>query len=408
MNPFQITLAILAAAGIPVLFLLIIYILDLYASRTFRLVTLCFVWGTGGGIGLAYLINTYIAVPLIEELRLDYFLLYIVFAPIVEEAVKVLPLVYISRRPEFTYFVDGATYGFASGIGFSITENFLYMSRNPSVALPLALIRAFSTCLMHGASTALVGAAIGRLRLHPHLRRRLMMTAALIFAVLVHAFFNTSVVAAPIDESTEILTVVGIGLGGFGATILFIYLGLREEQRWLMESLDQRMVDLLNADLTPEEREWLDETLDRQAGVSIAEVRASQAYEILDEILGPVARKFPRKAEQIERIVLQQAQIGIKRRVQEEVHDTETKGRLGQEIARLEEDTRQLRKKAGVGAMAYLKCVFDENNADIGACLEELVACTDSLACRDEERTQSRDAGAQESGNASIASFTSG
>ena len=79
MNP----LALLLAAGIPAIFLLIIYTQDLYASRTFRLVLLCFAWGALGGVGLSFLFNTYVAYPTIRKLGWDMLLLYVVFAPIV-------------------------------------------------------------------------------------------------------------------------------------------------------------------------------------------------------------------------------------------------------------------------------------------------------------------------------------
>jgi hypothetical protein len=47
-------LAAVIAVGIPLLFLLLIYALDLYASSTFWLVVVCFAWGAIGGAGLSY------------------------------------------------------------------------------------------------------------------------------------------------------------------------------------------------------------------------------------------------------------------------------------------------------------------------------------------------------------------
>jgi RsiW-degrading membrane proteinase PrsW (M82 family) len=169
----QAAVAVLIAVGIPSTFLLIVYTLDLYASRTFHLVMLCFGWGGIGGLGLSYVFNTYAAIPLIQRLSLDYLFLYVVFAPVAEEIVKSLSLFYVSRRPEFTYFVDGAIYGFAAGIGFSITESFLYIGFRPHRGIPLMLVRAFSVCLMHGTAAGLVGAAVGRSRFQKRAGRRL-------------------------------------------------------------------------------------------------------------------------------------------------------------------------------------------------------------------------------------------
>ena len=92
MSPVQTAIAALIAVGIPVFFLVIIYTLDLYASRTFDLVLICFGWGGIGGLGLAYAFNTYAAVPLIRQLHLDYIWLYVVFAPVAEEILKSMSL----------------------------------------------------------------------------------------------------------------------------------------------------------------------------------------------------------------------------------------------------------------------------------------------------------------------------
>jgi RsiW-degrading membrane proteinase PrsW (M82 family) len=379
MDLLKLVPAALIAVGIPIAFLILIYTLDLYASRTFRLVVLCFAWGTGGGVAIAYLINRYITLRVIDRFELDYVLLYVLFAPLVEEIVKSVPFLYIARDPEFTYFVDGAIYGFASGIGFSITENFIYINQNSEIALPLAMVRAFSTCLMHGTATALIGAALGRLSLERDAPRRLLTTVAAALAIGIHAFFNGVALVAqqvnlpsPLGQSLGVILALLIGLGGVAVIVKFILLGLRKQQQWLAESLDQRMVDLLNADLSLEEREWLAEVLDQESGVTVEELRASQAYGMIDDILAPIAKQFPRRAEEIERIVLQQAQITIKRRLQEEMEDADEKERIQFEILRLEKDTQQLRREAGSSAATYLKCVFDENSDQLGDCLRQI------------------------------------
>ena len=376
MNALETALAALLAIGIPLLFLILIYTLDLYASSTFRLVLLCFVWGGVGGISLAYLINSYVATPLARAFRPDYVLLYVAFAPVTEEILKSLPLFYISRQPEFTYFVDGAIYGFAAGIGFSIAENFLYLSWYPDIQLPLALVRAFSTCLMHGTATALIGVAVGRFRFRRFSRRSMLLVAASLVAILVHALFNGAVLMLHTRQVLGGLLSMVSGLTGFGAVVWFVLRGLREERRWLLESIDETMIDLVNAELTPEEREWMAATLDRQAGVSVAEVRASQSYEVLDEILEPVAQQFPDKAELLKRIVLQQARINIKRRVRDEITDPVLRQEMAQEIDRLVAEAKDLRQEAGGCVMGYVQCVFGGPESELWPCVENLMSCS--------------------------------
>jgi RsiW-degrading membrane proteinase PrsW (M82 family) len=354
MTPVQTAIAVLVAVGIPVFFLVIIYALDLYASRTFSLVLICFGWGGIGGLGLAYAFNTYAAVPLIHRLHLDYIWLYVVFAPMAEEILKSLSLFYVSRRPEFTYFVDGAIYGFAAGIGFSITENFLYMTLYPQQGAGLYLVRALSTCLMHGTAAALVGVAVGRSRFQKRSGRNAALVGGWIAAITLHALFNSVSKAGFVSDNLVLPLVVGIGLAGVGLIASFISAGLREQ------------------------RQWLAETLDRQMGVTGAEMRAAQAYATIDEVLEPIEQQFPRQVEQIETLLLRQAQMGIKRKVQQELDDPKVKERLGAEIEQLQTEVEQLQRDIGPYVMVFVRTVFPEGISDIWAQVVERMTTHDA------------------------------
>ena len=376
-HEFRFILALLVAAGLPGAFLLAIYELDLYASRTFKLVLLSFGWGAVGSLTLAYIINTYITLPLLTRMQMAHILLFVLFAPITEEIAKALVLLYIRRQPEFTYFVDGAIYGFAVGIGFSIVEVFFYISQMPDQALLIALSRGLSTCIMHGTTTGLIGAAIGRARLQDIRSQRALILGAALAAMLIHALFNSAVVLTQVfgDFGTHIA--LGIAAIGFIALIYFINRGLNDEQRWIRESFDQHLMDLVNADLTAEEQAWLKQTLDEEGGVTVAEVRASQIYTILLDILEPVARKFPKKAKLMESIVQQQTQIAIKRQILQRLTYPEDQKRQQAEIVELEVRVKALRREAGIYVSRYLQWVFDTSAEEILPCLETAVVCTE-------------------------------
>jgi RsiW-degrading membrane proteinase PrsW (M82 family) len=346
MSAIQILLAGLIAIGIPGIFLLIIYTLDLYASRTFRLVMICFLWGAIGGLGLAYLFNTHVALPLIRQMRLDYIWLFVVFAPIAEEVLKSLSLAYVSRQKDFTYFVDGAIYGFAAGIGFSIVENFLYVQQNPSLGIPLALIRGFSTCLMHGTAAALVGAAVGRFRFEASGKRVLALTGGWLSAILLHAAFNAISKTSVVPSGLVTPLAVVVGLGGVVVIAVFISQGLREQGKWLLE------------------------TLNRQVNVSAAEARAAQSIASLDELLEPIVKQFPQKAEQVQAMVLQQAQLGIKRKVLQQLTDPGLKSKLQEEIDLLQVGMQQLRKEIGPYVMVFVRSVFPEGAFNLWSRIE--------------------------------------
>ncbi len=345
-------LAILLAAGIPTIFLLIIYTQDLYASRTFRLVLLCFAWGALGGVGLSFLFNTYVAYPTIMKYGWSLLLLYVLFAPIAEEMTKSLALLYVSRRPEFTYFVDGAIYGFAGGIGFSIVENFIYLSQNPGMGITLAVSRAFSTCLMHGTAAGLVGIAIGRVRFRQRAGRSLGLLGGWLAAMLLHAAFNSITQSASLARTLQALIPIGVGFTGVGLIAYFISLGLREQKQWLAD------------------------TLDRKVGISGAEVRAAQSYNTLEELLAPILKQFPQKTEQVMNLVLLQAQLGIKRKVHQKIGDPKQKAQLAQEIAQMQIEMEKLRKAIGPYIMIYVRQVFPEGALNIWARLETIAAQT--------------------------------
>jgi RsiW-degrading membrane proteinase PrsW (M82 family) len=330
--------------------LLFIYVLDLYASSTFRFVVLCFAWGAIGGAGLSYLINVEITIPFILDRGLDYALLYVLFAPIVEEIFKSAVLIYVSHRPDFTYFVDGAVYGFAAGIGFSVTENFMYMGYYPESQVALAFLRAFSVCLMHGTATALVGVGIARLRFRGVHVERLGLVGGWVAAILLHISFNCVSQAAFIGDAAVIPLQVALGVAGVLLTVLLIWIGLREERRWIAETLGL-------------------------GGVSMAEIRGAQASGNLNEVLKPILKQFPKEAEQLEALLRRQAQLGIKRKVWRQTNDARLRREMGEEVALLEEDVEQLRRDMGVCTSTYLQCVFPKDDRDIWPCLEEMVLC---------------------------------
>ena len=236
---------VLSAILLPLLFLYIIYALDLYSSGSFRTVATCFVWGLVA-FALALGVNTAAKNLLLENvlgvgLNSSYTLTVVLVAPIVEEILKSLVLVYYGRRPDFTYFVDGAIYGFAAGIGFSILENLFYMLQAESAGQgPVIVIsRSFSTCLMHGSASALVGVSIGRFR-YGHGRTRLLsMLLGWGAAMVLHSVFNHVVhfwTGAPL-----LLGAVGLGVGGVILIAVFIRWGLAEEKRWIDEKLSMEV-----------------------------------------------------------------------------------------------------------------------------------------------------------------------
>src|SRR5512136_1642164 len=114
-------IGLLVAVAVPVLFLVLVRWLDLYASGSFRAVLICL-----GGGAVAFLLAVRVDGAVLD--LAGYTLVVTLAAPIIEEILKSLILIYAVRRRDFTYFVDGAICGFAAGTAFAVLENLFYVA----------------------------------------------------------------------------------------------------------------------------------------------------------------------------------------------------------------------------------------------------------------------------------------
>jgi len=346
-----VILAIVVAVSVPLLFLYLVRWLDLYASGSFRAIVICLLWGVTAFI-LAFQANTF-------ALRFVGFgLLVTLVAPIIEEILKSLILIYYVRRPDFTYFVDGAIYGFAVGTAFAVLENLLYLGRAGSEAgLLVALSRAFSTSLMHGSASALVGVALGRLRFGRGLSRIASVLLGWAAAMVLHITFNNAISRGP--GLLTLLLAVAIGLGGVGLTAAFVFWGLREERRWLQE------------------------TLGIQIGVSAGESAIVQQLDNLDPLLAPIGERFGAdKRKQVETFLRLQAQLGLKRKVQEMTPDPKLRAEIGAQVAALRQEVDTMRQALGVYCMAYVRSILPPETEPIWAHLGQILETRETSSVR--------------------------
>lgn len=193
------------------------------------LVVLALGWGIG---------CTKIVAPLNEAWQEAYGFasLTVIGAPIIEELMKaaVLPLLLATRRS--SWFVDGAILGLASGTGFAIGENLLYLQQAPTgTDVSLALARVTSTNLMHAGCTAIVGAGIAVSIGLPLWRRLLIGLAALSMAVALHSSFNRLALRT---GTAAALTLVGIAV--FAIAVGIVALGYPLSKRWAASAMAAR------------------------------------------------------------------------------------------------------------------------------------------------------------------------
>lgn len=79
--------------------------------------------------------------------------------PIMEEAVKALPLWWLARRKKIAFFIDSVICGAAVGGGFSILENVLYLLMG-NLGIGTALFRGLEVALIHMGCSAIVAVAL--------------------------------------------------------------------------------------------------------------------------------------------------------------------------------------------------------------------------------------------------------
>src|SRR5215470_14997802 len=184
-----ISTSILIASVIPLGFLLLIKWLNFFETHRARLVWVALIWGAVS-VELSYLVDH----PL--RLVLGTYFVGTHTAPFVEEIFKSLILLYLVRRADTTFFVDGAVYGFASGIGFAIAENMLYLSRvDLATGEIVGTTRAFMSSVLHGSATAIVGMVLagfpmGGLNRHP----LVAWVIGLLIAISIHLAYNNTAV----------------------------------------------------------------------------------------------------------------------------------------------------------------------------------------------------------------------
>lgn len=189
-----------------VFYLLIIWFMDRYEREPFWLVGLHFFWGATGAIIFGIVGSIIMGLGVSEFIfqfanRSDATTLNglagaVVVAPFVEESTKGIFVLLLSFNKHFDGPVDGAVYGGAVGLGFGMTENFLYfMSYGKTVEslLFLIIIRTLFSAVLHCCTQATFGAAIGLAKFRGPLAKFTIIPLGLALAMFMHFTWNLTV-----------------------------------------------------------------------------------------------------------------------------------------------------------------------------------------------------------------------
>lgn len=167
------------------IFLIALVFLDSYKLTKLRPILATIVLG-----GIVAAISLPVITVILKQISTDSLVYPKYGAPIIEELLKVVYVVYLIRSGKIGFMVDAAIYGFAIGAGFAFVENTYYLRSISDSNLLLWIIRGFGTAIMHGGTTAIFGIISKTLSDRRSLDKLLVFIPGLAIAIVVHSFFN--------------------------------------------------------------------------------------------------------------------------------------------------------------------------------------------------------------------------
>ncbi|NLF77232.1 MAG: PrsW family intramembrane metalloprotease [Chloroflexi bacterium] len=227
-------LGIIISVFIPLVFLYIIWTLDIYALSRVPLVFGALLWGLFTFAASFSVQNALMRVGL-----LDFWQITLFNAPVLEQLLKATFLIWLASQMRLRSSIDGAVYGFAVGTGFAMAENLLYISGTPDRALGIALARVLSVSLMHAYTTAIIGTATGASLYMAQRAHAQRIALALLASIMLHAMFNRLVMTA--DGVPLISTAIAAGLGGTALVALSMQRSLVADMRFIGHELGTMM-----------------------------------------------------------------------------------------------------------------------------------------------------------------------
>ncbi|MBZ0202571.1 MAG: PrsW family intramembrane metalloprotease [Ignavibacteria bacterium] len=207
MNPFiHLFLAGFFSVVPMIMYLVIIWLMDRYEREPFWLVSLNFLWGATGAVIFGIIGSIIMGLGISEFIfqfandsdagTLNNLAGAVIVAPVVEESTKGIFLLMMAFSRNFDGPVDGAVYGGAVGLGFGMTENFLYFLSFPQDyvgLIVLIIIRTLFSAVLHCCTQAVFGAAIGFAKFKGMFAKLTIIPLGLAIAIFMHFMWNLTV-----------------------------------------------------------------------------------------------------------------------------------------------------------------------------------------------------------------------
>lgn len=267
----MLILASALAAVIPMsLYLFLMWKFDKYDKEPFKLVLANYLWGALGAIIFAVIgsliLSSFASFFIKDELHLGWFGA-IIIAPFVEEITKGFFLLITVANRKFDNVTDGIVYGGAIGLGFGMTENFIYFVAYGTTVpewISIVVVRTLFTAVMHCVATATFGAFLGYSKFRSRSFKITFPIIGIMFAMIIHSAWNLTV-------SFRSTTPIGF-LFMFITIIVFIIvfaLSLKNEKTVISSELGEEAaaglipvnhINILSSSVR-DKRGWIDESI---------------------------------------------------------------------------------------------------------------------------------------------------
>jgi RsiW-degrading membrane proteinase PrsW (M82 family) len=179
-----VIIAYYASLILPLSFLIVV------SAKESRQLLVFFAWGLSAALlvyGLGEYLDSLLNLGELQKVGLVF--------PAMEEVLKILPLLVLTLLNRSKPLARGqiTRLAMASGIGFAILENMLYLSllgERTTQPLVFMILRSITACLMHGALTSLLAMALDRSRGLRGMVAFSLFGGLLLAAIAIHGCFN--------------------------------------------------------------------------------------------------------------------------------------------------------------------------------------------------------------------------
>lgn len=184
--------------------------------------------------GVAALVGARLHGALVDALPISAAAFSRYVAPLTEELLKAVWVVWLIRRQRVGFLVDAALLGFAVGTGFALVENVEYLRAIAEPRMFLWIVRGFGTAVLHGATTAilaLVSKALTDRRSEAALG---VFLPGLLLAAGLHSLFNHFVLP-PLAQTGLLLVALPLAL------LIVFERSEQATRQWLGVGLDDEL-----------------------------------------------------------------------------------------------------------------------------------------------------------------------